>query len=117
MGIGENGHLAFNDPPADFYTIRPYIIVDLDKKCREQQVGEGWFNSIEEVPTKAISMSINEILRAKRIICICPDKRKAQAVKDCISEDAEISPDHPASALKQHKEVYCYLDKESASYL
>ncbi len=117
LGIGENGHLAFNDPPADFYTIKPYIVVDLDEKCRQQQVGEGWFKSINKVPNKAISMSINEILRAKKIICVCPDKRKAQAVRDCLSEDAKISPNHPASALKQHKEVYCYLDKESSSYL
>jgi glucosamine-6-phosphate deaminase len=117
VGIGENGHLAFNDPPADFKTTIPYIMVNLDERCRKQQVGEGWFSSINEVPNKAISMSINEILRAENIICICPDKRKAEAVRDCLSEKAIITPDHPASILKKHERVYCYLDKESASLL
>jgi len=117
VGIGENGHLAFNDPPADFETKEPYIIVNLDEKCRSQQIGEGWFKSIEEVPKKAISMSIQEILRAKNIICICPDKRKAEAVKNCLSDDAEITPLHPASILKTHKNCFCYLDKYSASLL
>jgi glucosamine-6-phosphate deaminase len=117
VGIGENGHLAFNDPPADFTTIIPYIIVDLDEDCRKQQVGEGWFKSLEEVPKKAITMSINEIVRAKNIICICPDKRKAVAVKNCLSNDSAISPKYPASVLKTHPHVFCYLDKKSASLL
>lgn len=117
VGIGENGHLAFNDPPANFEIKDPYIIVDLDEQCRNQQVGEGWFNSIEEVPKKAISMSIQEIMRAKNIICICPEKRKAEAVRNCLSEDIGITPMYPASILKKHERCYCYLDKESASLL
>ncbi|MFX0106254.1 MAG: glucosamine-6-phosphate deaminase, partial [Candidatus Hodarchaeota archaeon] len=117
IGIGENGHLAFNDPPADFIINDPYIIVDLDEKCRNQQVGEGWFRSIEDVPKKAISMSIQEILRAKNIICICPDKRKAEAVRNCLSDDIKVTPQYPASILKTHKNIFCYLDKFSASLL
>ncbi|MFX1504403.1 MAG: glucosamine-6-phosphate deaminase [Promethearchaeota archaeon] len=117
IGIGENGHLAFNDPPADFKTKNPYIIVDLDEKCRNQQVFERWFKSIEDVPKKAISMSIQEILRAKEIICICPDKRKAEAVRNCLSDDIKVTPNYPASILKTHKNVFCYLDKFSASLL
>ena len=117
IGIGENGHIAFNDPPADFGTIDPYIVVDLDEKCRLQQVGEGWFNSIEEVPTQAISMSIKQILEAKSIICTCPDKRKAEAVRDCLSKNAPITPHHPASILKEHENIFVFLDKDSASLL
>ncbi|NVM52316.1 MAG: glucosamine-6-phosphate deaminase [Candidatus Helarchaeota archaeon] len=117
LGIGENGHIAFNDPPADFETDEPYIVVDLDEKCRNQQVGEGWFKSIAEVPRKAISMSVKQIIRAKFIICICPDKRKAEAVRNCLSKDASITPMHPASILKQHKNAHIFLDKESASLL
>ncbi|MFX0057518.1 MAG: glucosamine-6-phosphate deaminase [Candidatus Heimdallarchaeota archaeon] len=117
VGIGENGHLAFNDPPADFIIKNPYIIVNLDEFCRKQQVGEGWFKSLEEVPKQAISMSINEILRAKTIICVCPEKRKAEAVKNCLSHDSTVSPEYPASILKTHPQVYCYLDEDSASLL
>ncbi|MFX0025865.1 MAG: glucosamine-6-phosphate deaminase [Candidatus Hermodarchaeota archaeon] len=117
VGIGENGHLAFNDPPADFKTIEPYIVVNLDVKCRKQQLNEGWFKSIEEVPKKAITMSINEIMRAKNIICTCPDKRKAEAVRNCLSDKAKISPNYPASILKNHPRAMCYLDKSSSSLL
>jgi len=117
VGIGENGHLAFNDPPADFETDDPYIIVNLDEKCRQQQVGEGWFENLEDVPTQAISMSIRQILKSKYIICICPEKRKAEAVKNCLADNAEISPMHPASILKAHPDVFCYLDEDSASLL
>ncbi len=117
VGIGENGHLAFNDPPADFDTTDPYIIVNLDQNCRQQQVGEGWFETIEKVPKKAISMSINEIMRAENIICTCPDKRKAEAVVNCLSDKAIVSPQYPASILKNHKSAYCFLDKDSASLL
>ncbi len=117
VGIGENGHLAFNDPPADFKTKDPYIIVNLDKKCRNQQVSEGWFRSIEDVPKKAISMSIQQIMLSKNIICICPDERKAQAVRNCLSDNSEISPNYPASILKTHENAFCYLDKFSASLL
>jgi len=117
IGIGENGHIAFNDPPADFETGEPYIIVDLDERCRQQQVNEGWFASIEEVPRKAISMSVKQIMKANYIICTCPEKRKARAVHDCLSEDAPITPMHPASILKLHKHAYIFLDNESASLL
>jgi glucosamine-6-phosphate deaminase len=112
VGIGENGHLAFNDPPADFETEQPYLVVELDEKCRNQQVGEGWFSSLEEVPRQAISMSIRQILKARRVICVVPERRKAQAVKDCL--EFEISPLRPASILQQHPCTTIYLDKESA---
>ena len=115
VGIGENGHLAFNDPPADFETEVPYIVVDLDAACRQQQVGEGWFRSIDEVPAQAISMSIKQILKARNILCIVPDERKAQAVKACV--ELEVSPLQPASVLQQHQSVTLYLDSESSSLL
>jgi glucosamine-6-phosphate deaminase len=117
VGIGENGHLAFNDPPADFITKDPYILVNLEERCRKQQIGEGWFKTLEEVPLKAITMSINEILRVKNILCICPDERKAEAVKNCFSVNIIVSPQYPASILRKHPRVYCYLDKDSASLL
>jgi glucosamine-6-phosphate deaminase len=115
VGIGENGHLAFNDPPADFTTDRPYLIVTLDTACRRQQVGEGWFASIEEVPSQAISMSVRQILKSREIICIVPDARKAQAVKACI--DGETSPMAPASILQTHAHTTIYLDRDSAALL
>lgn len=113
VGIGENGHLAFNDPPADFDTEQPYIIVNLDEACRRQQVGEGWFAAIDDVPKQAISMSIRQILKSKKIICVVPDARKARAVKDCLEGD--ISPLHPASILQSHGDTTVYLDKDSSS--
>jgi len=115
LGIGENGHLAFNDPPADFRTDSPYIIVDLDEACRRQQVGEGWFDSLEAVPKQAISMSINEILRARCILCTCPDRRKADAVRDTL--EGPITPDVPASILRSHPDCRFFLDTGSASLL
>jgi len=115
VGIGENGHLAFNDPPADFQTEEPYLIVNLDEACRRQQVGEGWFKSMAEVPKQAISMSIRQILKAKKILCIVPDQRKAAAVKACI--EGEVSPVAPASILRTHPDVTIYLDDESAALL
>lgn len=117
VGIGENGHLAFNDPPADFTTEKPYLIVDLDLKCRKQQVGEGWFKTVDEVPKQAISMSIPQILKAANIICTVPDLRKAEAVKNCISESAKVDPMYPSSILKTHPNVFVFLDKDSASLL
>ena len=113
VGIGENGHLAFNDPPADFDTEEPYIVVQLDEACRRQQLGEGWFSSLEQVPRKAISMSIRQILKSANIICIVPDKRKAKAVKDSL--EGEVGPSHPASVLQQHPHTTIYLDTNSAS--
>jgi len=115
VGIGENGHLAFNDPPADFRTEEPYLLVDLDEACRRQQVGEGWFANISDVPKQAISMSVRQILKAKEIICVVPDARKAGAVKLCL--DGEISSMAPASILRTHSATTLYLDKESASLL
>jgi len=115
VGIGENGHLAFNDPPADFETNESYLVVDLDDACRQQQVGEGWFRSIEEVPTQAISMSIKQILKSRNILCIVPDQRKADAVK--ASVESEVSPMRPASILQNHPSVTLYLDRESSSLL
>ncbi len=115
VGIGENGHLAFNDPPADFETEEPYLIVELDAACRRQQVGEGWFASIDDVPKQAISMSIRQIMKAQEIICIVPDARKAQAVKACLA--GEVSPLAPASILQQHPVVTVYLDRESSTLL
>ncbi len=115
VGIGENGHLAFNDPPADFNTERAYIVVELDEACRRQQFGEGWFNSLKDVPHKAISMSIKQIMKSRNIICTVSDARKAQAVKDCL--EGTISPAYPASILGKHKEVFLFLDKDSAKLL
>jgi glucosamine-6-phosphate deaminase len=115
VGIGENGHLAFNDPPADFDTKKPYLVVNLDDACRKQQLGEGWFENLEEVPKQAISMSIYQIMKSKNIICIVPDSRKAQAIKNCFEGD--ISPDYPASILKNHGSAFLFLDKDSATLL
>jgi glucosamine-6-phosphate deaminase len=115
VGIGENGHLAFNDPPADFDTEEPYIVVQLDEACRRQQLGEGWFSGLEQVPRKAISMSIRQILKSENILCIVPDKRKAKAVKDSL--EGEVGPGHPASVLRQHPRTTIYLDPDSASLL
>jgi len=114
-GIGENGHLAFNDPPADFDTDEPYILVGLDEACRRQQVGEGWFAKLEDVPARAISMSIRQILRAKEILVTVPEARKARAVKSCF--EGEISPMAPASILRTHSNATVYLDRDSASLL
>ncbi|MEO6724478.1 MAG: 6-phosphogluconolactonase, partial [Blastocatellia bacterium] len=115
VGIGENGHLAFNDPPADFETNEPYIVVNLDEACRRQQVGEGWFADLDDVPKQAISMSIKQILKAKEIVCIVPDARKAEAVRNCFEN--EVSPQLPASVLQTHQNAIVYLDAASASLL
>jgi len=115
VGIGENGHLAFNDPPADFDTKEPYIIVELEEQCRTQQFNEGWFKSVADVPTKAISMSISQICKSKYIICSVPDSRKAKAVKDCLEEP--VSNLFPASVLQLHPNCTYYLDKNSSALL
>jgi len=115
VGIGENGHLAFNDPPADFDIEEPYIVVNLDDACRQQQVGEGWFKSIAEVPAQAISMSIKQVLKSRNILCIVPDQRKAEAVRAAVK--GEVSPMQPASILQQHEHVTLYLDRHSSSLL
>ena len=115
VGIGENGHLAFNDPPADFETEQPYIIVELDEPCRKQQLGEGWFNSLEDVPKQAISMSIKQILKSKHIICSVPDSRKAEAVKNSLEQP--VSNLYPASILQSHANCTFFLDQASAAHL
>lgn len=115
VGVGENGHLAFNDPPADFDIEDPYHIVNLDEKCRLQQMGEGWFVTIEQVPAQAISMSVKQIMKSKHIICSVPDQRKAQGVKDSI--ERAVSPEYPASILQRHDSCIFYLDKASVSLL
>ena len=115
VGIGENGHLAFNDPPADFSTEEPYIVVELDEACRRQQFNEGWFSTMDEVPKQAISMSIQQILKSKSIVCSVPDERKAQAVKDCV--ELPISNLYPAGILRTHPDCKLFLDKASASLL
>lgn len=115
VGIGENGHLAFNDPPADFETERPYLVVDLDHACRMQQFGEGWFPSLDAVPKQAISMSIRQIMKSKAIFCSVPDLRKAQAVKDCLK--GEVSNHHPASILQTHQDCQIFLDQPASSLL
>lgn len=114
-GIGENGHLAFNDPPADFTTEVPYLIVNLDEACRRQQTGEGWFRRLEDVPTEAISISIRQLLKARTILVCVPDARKAEAVERCL--EGPVSPAAPASILREHRDVQIYLDPDSASRL
>lgn len=115
VGIGENGHLAFNDPPADFETHEPFIIVNLDKNCRKQQVAEGWFNTIADVPTQAVSMSIRQIMKSDSIICSVPNKRKAQAAKDALA--GPVTNMCPASILQTHNNCKLFLDEDSASLL
>jgi len=115
VGIGENAHLAFNDPPADFESEEPYLIVSLDEDCRRQQLGEGWFKTLDDVPRQAVSMSVRQILKAEAILAVVPDARKARAVRDCL--EAQVSPLHPASILRRHSRTTLYLDRDSASLL
>lgn len=115
VGIGENGHLAFNDPPANFESDEAYLVVDLDEPCRRQQFGEGWFKSLEDVPRRALSMTVRQILKARQIIAVVPDARKANAVAKCFN--GEISPMAPSSILRKHPNTVVYLDKDSAALL
>lgn len=115
VGIGENGHLAFNDPPADFKSEEAYIVVDLDKACRRQQLGEGWFRTLSDVPRRAISMTIRQILQSKQILCVVPDARKSEAVAKCLEN--EITPHAPASILRTHTDTFVYLDRDSSALL
>jgi glucosamine-6-phosphate deaminase len=115
VGIGENGHLAFNDPPADFETEEPYIVVQLDEACRRQQLGERWFSALDDVPRQAISMSVRQIMRSRAIICTVPDERKATAVRNAV--EGEITPDVPASILQRHERCTLFLDRPAASRL
>jgi len=111
VGIGENGHLAFNDPPADFNTESPYIVVNLDEACRRQQLGEGWFPTFEDVPKQAISMSIRQIMKSKSIVCTAPEERKAKAVSLAVT--GPVTPDVPASILQEHLDVTLFVDAAS----
>ncbi|MBK4217552.1 glucosamine-6-phosphate deaminase [Paracoccus caeni] len=115
IGIGENGHLAFNDPPALFDATDPYLIVNLDPACRSQQVSEGWFATLDDVPEQAITMSIPQILSARKIICTVPDHRKAEAVRNAVQ--GPLNPDCPASALQNHPDAALHLDDAAASLL
>ncbi len=115
VGIGENGHLAFNDPPADFETEEPYLIINLDERCRRQQLGEGWFPSLDAVPKRAASMSIRQILKSRAIVNTVPDQRKAEAVKGAL--EGKVSNLCPASVLQTHPKCFTFLDRDSASLL
>lgn len=115
VGIGENGHLAFNDPPANFDTEEPFLVVELDDRCRLQQFGEGWFESIDDVPTHALSMSVRQIMKSHAIICTVPDERKAAAVRDSV--EGEVTPLVPASILQRHPQMTLYLDEPAALLL
>jgi glucosamine-6-phosphate deaminase len=113
IGIGENGHIAFNDPPADFDSHEAYKIVNLDEKCRMQQVNEGWFRSLEDVPLKAVSMTPWQIMQSRIIISCVPHKVKAMAVRNTLS--GSLTSMVPATLLKQHPDFNLYLDYNSAS--
>lgn len=115
IGIGENGHLAFNDPPADFDTEEPYIVVELDEACRRQQLGEGWFPTLEDVPARAISMSICHIMKSRLIVCTVPDTRKAGAVQRAV--EGPVTNKLPASILQVHPRCHLYLDEPAAALL
>jgi glucosamine-6-phosphate deaminase len=115
VGIGENGHLAFNDPPADSETDKPYLIVELDERCRRQQLGEGWFETLEDVPVQAISMSIRQILKSRRLVVTVPDQRKAEAVRNAL--EGPVTPQCPASILQEHEDCSIFLDGPAASQL
>jgi glucosamine-6-phosphate deaminase len=115
VGIGENGHLAFNDPPANFGTYEPYLVVELDEACRKQQYQEGWFDHMNTVPKQAISMSIQQILKSKAIICSVPDSRKAAAVRNSL--EGPVSNLVPASVLQEHDQCSFYLDQNAAAML
>jgi len=116
IGIGENGHIAFNDPPvADFNDPKLIKVVALDEKCRMQQVGEGWFSSLAEAPSQAVSLTCPCIMAARRISCVVPDERKAVAVKD--TNNGVVTTKCPASILTQHRDCIMWVDEPAASLL
>lgn len=115
IGIGENAHIAFNDPPADFETEEPYLVVDLDEACRRQQLGEGWFPTLNDVPKRAVSMSVRQILKSAAIICTVPDERKAEAVRQAVEGPVTLAV--PASILQSHPDCRLFLDQPAASLL
>ena len=115
IGIGENAHIAFNDPPADFETKDAFICVTLNDTCKQQQVGEGWFATLDDVPKQAISMSVYQIMQCRQIVSCVPFAVKAKAIKDTLGN--ELTNMVPATMLKQHPHCTLYLDKESASQI
>ncbi|MBN2130617.1 MAG: glucosamine-6-phosphate deaminase [Sedimentisphaerales bacterium] len=115
IGIGENGHLAFNDPPADFETEEPYLVVQLDERCRKQQLGEGWFETLAQVPAQALSMSIRQILKSNQLVVTVPDRRKAEAVRNAL--EGPVTPDCPASILREHANCSMFLDEPAGALL
>lgn len=115
VGIGENGHLAFNDPPADFLAEEAYRVVELDDRCRIQQYNEGWFDNLHYVPRHALSMTVPKIMESRAIVCTVPDERKAAAVRYTL--DGDVTPQLPASILQHHPSVSFYLDEPAAAFL
>ena len=115
IGIGENGHIAFNDPPADFDDQRAYKVVTLDERCLQQQIGEGWFKNVDETYKQAISMTCSQIMKCKSIISVVPYKVKAEAIYNTLTRD--LTPEVPATLLKQHADCTIYCDKDSAALL
>ena len=113
IGIGENTHIAFNDPPADFETKESYIIVNLDEACRRQQLGEGWFKTLDDVPKQAVSMTVNEIMNCKKIISCVPYAVKKDAIEKMYFAK-ETTPLIPATKLKEHSDFILYIDNDSA---
>ena len=115
LGIGENCHLAFNDPPADFKNSDPFLLVKINESSRAQQFGEGWFASLEDVPRRAITISMNRILKSRCLVIVAPEMRKARAVKDAL--ERPVDPRYPATVLKRHPDAHLFLDIDSASQL
>ena len=113
IGIGENGHIAFNDPPADFETQESYIVVNLDDRCKRQQVGEGWFATVDDVPKQAISMTVHQIMACESIVTIVPHAVKAEAISNTLALD--VTNKVPATILKTHKDWNLFLDADSAA--
>ena len=113
IGIGENAHIAFNDPPADFDTKEAYIVVNLNDTCKQQQVGEGWFATIDDVPKQAVSMTVHQILQCEKIVSCVPYKVKANAIKATLEND--VTNTVPATIMKGHKDFVLYVDRDSAS--
>lgn len=116
IGIGENGHIAFNDPPADFETQEAYRIVSLEERCRKQQLNEGWFQTLDDVPFKAVSMTPYQIMQCETIISSVPGARKAEAVRNTLKSE-EVTNMVPATLLRTHKDWHLFLDKESSSLI
>ena len=115
IGIGENGHIAFNDPPADFDTDKAYKVVNLDERCRMQQVGEGWFRTFDDVPKQAITMCPKQIMACRHIVTAVPHRVKAEAIYNTITKP--VTPDVPATLMKTHPDWNLFIDSDSAALL